>query len=58
MSLSMVAMASLIYAFFWWWYARENERRARGEEDQKLEGKTEEEVLEMGDDSPRFVYMT
>jgi len=54
----MVAMASLIYAFFWWWYARENERRARGEEDQKLEGKTEEEVLEMGDDSPRFVYMT
>jgi len=56
-SLALVAMSSLIYAFFWWWYSNANARRARGEEDKKVESKTEEEILEMGDESPRFVYM-
>ena len=33
-----------------------NARRAAGKEDHKLAGKTNEEVDEMGDDSPRFTY--
>ena len=35
-----------------------NARRAAGKEDYTLEGKTEEEVEELGDDSPRFRYTT
>jgi hypothetical protein len=33
-----------------------NSRREQGKEDWKLEGKSEEEVAEMGDLSPRFRY--
>lgn len=33
-----------------------NKRRDQGKEDWKLEGKTDEEVAEMGDLSPRFRY--
>lgn len=36
----------------WRWV---NKRRAEGGEEWKAEGKTEEEVAEMGDESPRFV---
>lgn len=33
-----------------------NKRRESGKEDWKLEGKTDEEVADMGDLSPRFKY--
>ncbi|KAK7753359.1 hypothetical protein SLS62_004649 [Diatrype stigma] len=39
------------------YYARVNRARARGEEDWKVEGKTEAEIAEMGDGSPRYVYV-
>lgn len=52
----MVAFASAVYAFMWWYFARVNARRARGEEDYKIEGMTEEQIAELGDDSPRFMY--
>ena len=52
----MVACACLYYAFMWFWFARINARRARGEEDHLIEGMSDEEIAEMGDDSPRFVY--
>ena len=38
------------------YYRTVNARRERGEEDWKFEGKTEEEVAELGDLSPRFRY--
>jgi len=37
---------------------RANARRARGEEDWKIEGMSEEEIAELGDKNPRFVYTT
>ncbi|KAF2121991.1 high-affinity nicotinic acid transporter-like protein [Lophiotrema nucula] len=55
-SLAMVAWACLCYAFMWFWFARINAKRARGEEDHLIEGMSDEEVAELGDDSPRFVY--
>ena len=37
-------------------FARINAKRRAGEEDGKVENKTEEEIAELGDESPRFVY--
>lgn len=55
-TMAMVAWAVLVYAFMTWWFMRVNGRRERGEEDHKVEGMTDEEIAELGDDSPRFVY--
>lgn len=35
-----------------------NKRRRDGKEDYKIEGKTEEEIADLGDESPRFVFAT
>jgi len=55
-TLAMVAYACLVYAFMWFYFSRVNARRARGEEDYKMEGLSDDEIAELGDDSPRFVY--
>jgi hypothetical protein len=41
-----------MYLYFRW----RNQQRLAGKEDYKIEGKTEEEIAEMGDDSPRFLF--
>jgi len=55
-SLSMVGMAALIYLGMRFYYIRVNRNRATGKEDWKLEGKSENEIEEMGDRSPRYIY--
>lgn len=55
-TLSMVAFASVVYALMWFYFLRVNARRARGDEDHKIQGMSEQEIKELGDDSPRFVY--
>jgi hypothetical protein len=55
-TLSMVGYAGLVYSFFWWYFRRQNQRRDAGLEDWKTEGKGDEELMEMGDESPRYRY--
>lgn len=55
-TLSMVAVGVIIYGFMWWWYARENKRRERGEVDDKYRGLEDDELKELGDDSPHYRY--
>ena len=55
-SLAMVAMGVICYALMWYWFRAANKRRAAGKEDYKAEAKTEEEVAELGDESPRFIF--
>ena len=55
-SLAMLAMALVIYIVMWFWFRNATKRRAAGREDWKAEGKSEEEVAELGDASPRFIY--
>lgn len=55
-TLAMVCWACLVYGFMWFYFSRVNARRARGEEDAKISGMTDEEVAELGDSSPRFMY--
>lgn len=52
----MVGMGTCVYAFLWFWYRRENARRDAGHVDPAHEGLTEEELTELGDESPHFRY--
>ncbi|CAO1598861.1 hypothetical protein XANCAGTX0491_002616 [Xanthoria calcicola] len=55
-TLAMVGMANVIFAFMSWYLSRQNERRRRGDEDAKVANMSEDEIVELGDESPRFVY--
>jgi hypothetical protein len=54
--MAMVAFACICYAVMWFHLGRINSRREKGEEEHLVEGMTDEDVAEMGDDSPRFRY--
>lgn len=54
--IGMLGFGMCMVASLHLWYRFTNKRRDQGKEDWKLEGKTEEEVAEMGEDSPRFRY--
>ena len=49
----MVLFGTCVYASLWFWYRRENGWRGDGRGEEGLE---EDEMKEMGDDSPRYVY--
>ncbi|KAF2869155.1 major facilitator superfamily domain-containing protein [Massariosphaeria phaeospora] len=55
-TMAMVAWAITVYAVLWAYMARANARRARGDEDHRVQGMSDAEIAELGDDSPRFVY--
>ncbi|KAK4617275.1 uncharacterized protein CLAFUR5_05085 [Fulvia fulva] len=57
-NLGLVALGVLIFTFFHLYFSWENKQRRLGRRDHKMEGKTEEEILAMGADNPRFVYTT
>lgn len=55
-TIAMVAYAACIFGGMSIYFSRINKRRREGKEDYKIAGKTEEEINEMGDESPRFMY--
>jgi MFS family permease len=55
-TMAMVATGCVIYATLYFYYTWENKKRASGQRDHLVEGKTGEEIIAMGDESPRFVY--
>ena len=55
-SMALVASSTLIYIAFWFYFRYQNKRRAEGKLDHKVEGMTEEEIEELGEDNPRFRY--
>jgi hypothetical protein len=54
--MAMVGFACICYVILWFEFNRINSRREKGEEEHLIEGMSDEEVAEMGDDSPRFRY--
>jgi hypothetical protein len=54
--MSMVAVGCLLYASLYFYYTAENKKRAAGKRDHLVEGKSEGEIVAMGDESPRFVF--
>jgi len=55
-SLSMVGMATMIYGGMWFWFDRQNKSRSSGEMKAHHQTMTEDELAELGDESPHFVY--
>ncbi|KAF1946652.1 MFS general substrate transporter [Clathrospora elynae] len=55
-TMAMVGFAVICYAILWFHLDRINSRREKGEEEHLIEGMSDEDVAEMGDDSPRFRY--
>ena len=55
-TLCLVAFASVVYGIMWWVFAQKNKRRREGKEDVHYEHISEEEIAELGDESPRFIY--
>ncbi|KAI1397967.1 MFS general substrate transporter [Hypoxylon fuscum] len=55
-SLSLVGMAACIYAFMWFWFAKENRKRSDGHVKPEHENLSDDELAELGDESPRFKY--
>ncbi|RVX67115.1 hypothetical protein B0A52_08358 [Exophiala mesophila] len=56
--LGWVGTGTIIYGSMFMYYVRKNAGRVAGKEDHKIEGKTEEQIADMGDESPRFIYVT
>jgi len=54
--MAMVAFAIICYAVLWFTFAGINKRRDNGEEEHLIAGMSDEEVAELGDESPRFRY--
>ncbi|KAL1800353.1 hypothetical protein ACET3X_000695 [Alternaria dauci] len=55
-TMAMVSFACVCYAIMWFQLGRINSRREKGEEEHLVAGMTDEDIAEMGDDSPRFRY--
>ena len=57
MTIGLLVLSMTLTAAVWASYARANAERKAGYEDRKMAGLTEEEIDDLGDDSPRFRYM-
>lgn len=57
-TLGLVGFAGVLYGVMWLCLRIINKRRQQGREDDRIEGMTEEEILELGDRNPRFRYST
>lgn len=55
-SLSLVGMATVLYGFLRFWYDRINKQRDVGDNVAQYEGLSDDELAELGDESPRFRY--
>ncbi|KAL6875106.1 major facilitator superfamily domain-containing protein [Trichoderma novae-zelandiae] len=55
-SLSMVGVGTCIYGFLWFWFWRANKSRDAGELSEEHQGLQDEELKELGDDSPHYRY--
>ncbi|KAI1122329.1 major facilitator superfamily domain-containing protein [Nemania abortiva] len=55
-SLSLVGVAAIAHGLLWFWYARENTRRDKGLVKPEHANLSEDELAELGDESPRFRY--
>jgi hypothetical protein len=56
--MGLLALAAVIYGSMSAYFSYANRRRSRGDEDSKKEGMTADEIEELGDRSPKYVYTT
>jgi len=57
-SIACVFLSACIFTFMTFYYRHVNKTRAAGKEDSKVHGMTEDEIENLGDRSPRYIYQT
>jgi hypothetical protein len=55
-TMAMVGFACICYCVLWLHFTRTNAKREKGGEDHLVQSMSDEDIAEMGDDSPRFRY--
>ncbi|KAL1792897.1 hypothetical protein ACET3X_009404 [Alternaria dauci] len=55
-TIGLLALGIAIYVALHLYFRMKNQRKFSGKEDWRIEGKTEEEIAEMGEDNPRYLY--
>ncbi|KAI8930945.1 hypothetical protein NX059_011960 [Plenodomus lindquistii] len=55
-TIGLLVLGIAIYIALHLYFRRMNKRKREGKEDWRIEGKTEEEIAEMGEDNPRYMY--
>jgi hypothetical protein len=55
-TLGLVLFAGLVFLTMMFYFMRRNKARQNGEEDHLIEGMAEDEIAELGDENPRFVF--
>ena len=56
--MSLLAVSCVIYTAMHVYFKYENKKRERGDRDGRIEGLTEDEILELGDENPRYRFAT
>lgn len=57
-TMGLVASAALLFGFMSFWFRQENTKRERGARDSKMDGLSDEEILALGDENPKFRFAT
>ncbi|KAL8720016.1 MAG: hypothetical protein Q9225_003061 [Loekoesia sp. 1 TL-2023] len=57
-TIALLVLSAVVSGILWWSMARINKRRIAGDEDGKVLGMTEEQINDLGDESPRYIYAT
>ena len=57
-TIALLAVSAGASGLLWWSMVRTNKQRRAGKQDEKALGKTEEQIDDLGDDSPRYIYAT
>lgn len=57
-TVAILAVSVTMDAVLWSYMVHINKRRKAGKEDNKMQGMTEYQIKEMGDRSPRYVFVT
>lgn len=52
--MSLVGFGAILYASMYFHFKRENASRAQGKRDAKIQGLSEDEIVALGDENPRF----
>lgn len=55
-TIGLLALGICIYLALYFWYRAANKRKLTGQEDWRMEGLTDEEVNELGEFNPRYLY--
>lgn len=55
-TIGLLAIGMVIYAGLLLWYKRANKRKLDGLEDWRIEGLTEEQIAELGEHNPKYLY--